>query len=156
MWSHEWLYMCTCTHIHLLMLSLMLFKWFYGRFPHTVPFLSRLLPSDVCKVHKCGSKIRMDCTLMDFNEMSWQRGDLSFVFNGENQHSGKIFCMWLKVTVFNTLTFMYIFLHPVFCEYKVLLVFKFNSSSVLLSSIHYPLSAEELLCVFIHWFYMHH
>lgn len=89
---------------------------------------------------------------MDFNEMSWQRGDLSFVFNGENQHSGKMFCMWLKVTVLNTLTCMYIFLRPVFCEYKVLLVFKFNCSSVLLSNIHYPLSAEELLCVFIHWF----
>ena len=58
---------------------------------HTVPFLSRLLPSDVCKIHKSGSKIRMDCTLMDFNEMSWQRGDLSFIFNGENQSSGKVF-----------------------------------------------------------------
>lgn len=65
-------------------------KW---EFHSWVPFLSRLLPSDVCKVHKCGSKIRMDCTLMDFNEMSWQRGDLSFVFNGENQHSDKNFIM---------------------------------------------------------------
>ena len=27
---------------------------------------------------------------MDFNEMSWQRGDLSFVFNGENQNSGEL------------------------------------------------------------------
>jgi len=54
-----------------------------------VPFLSRLLPSDLCKIHKCGEKIRVDCTLMDFNEMSWQRGDLSFVFNGEDQNNGK-------------------------------------------------------------------
>ncbi|XP_065906042.1 ankyrin repeat domain-containing protein 13C-like isoform X2 [Dysidea avara] len=65
-------------------------KWEF----HTwVPFLSRLLPSDLCKIHKCGEKIRVDCTLMDFNEMSWQRGDLSFVFNGEDQNNAKNFIM---------------------------------------------------------------
>ena len=50
-----------------------------------VPFLSRLLPNDVCKIHKTGASIRVDSTLQDFTEMRWSRGDLSFIFNGENR-----------------------------------------------------------------------
>lgn len=29
------------------------------------------------------SSNRMDSTLVDFTDMKWQRGDLTFVFNGE-------------------------------------------------------------------------
>ena len=36
---------------------------------------------------------------MDFNEMSWQRGDLSFVFNGENQNSGELMMYVLQLCV---------------------------------------------------------
>ncbi len=49
-----------------------------------VPFLSRLLPSDVVRVYKTGSCIRLDSTLGDFSEMRWSRGDLSFIFDGES------------------------------------------------------------------------
>ena len=49
-----------------------------------VPFLSRLLPSDVVRIYKCGSCIRLDSSLGDFSEMRWSRGDLSFIFDGES------------------------------------------------------------------------
>ena len=48
-----------------------------------VPLVSRILPSDVCKIHKAGSSIRLDTTLVDFTEMRWERGDISFIFRGD-------------------------------------------------------------------------
>uniref|UniRef100_A0A3Q2PG04 Ankyrin repeat domain-containing protein 13C-like n=1 Tax=Fundulus heteroclitus TaxID=8078 RepID=A0A3Q2PG04_FUNHE len=48
-----------------------------------VPLLSRILPSDACKIYKQGINIRLDTTLIDFNDMKCQRGDLSFIFNGD-------------------------------------------------------------------------
>ncbi|XP_033737390.1 ankyrin repeat domain-containing protein 13C-like isoform X2 [Pecten maximus] len=61
-------------------------KW---DFQSWVPLVSRILPSDVCKIHKKGCCIRLDTTLVDFNDMHWERGDITFVFNGEEdpQHS---------------------------------------------------------------------
>lgn len=50
-----------------------------------VPLVSRVLPSDVCKIHKSGASIRTDTTLVDFNDMSWERGDISFIFNGDQK-----------------------------------------------------------------------
>lgn len=46
--------------------------------------MSRILPSDICKIHKCGSSIRLDTTLVDFSDMRWERGDISFIFRGDN------------------------------------------------------------------------
>ena len=51
-----------------------------------MPLVSRILPSDICKIHKKGSSIRLDTTLLDFNDMKWERGDISFVFNGNHVH----------------------------------------------------------------------
>uniref|UniRef100_A0A8C8E3B7 Ankyrin repeat domain 13C n=1 Tax=Oryzias sinensis TaxID=183150 RepID=A0A8C8E3B7_9TELE len=48
-----------------------------------IPLLSRMLPSDACKIYKQGINIRLDTTLVDFNDMKCQRGDLSFIFNGD-------------------------------------------------------------------------
>ena len=58
--------------------------------PSTVPLLSRLLPSDVCRIYKTGACIRLDSTLGDFTEMRWSRGDLSFIFNGEDDRVGQL------------------------------------------------------------------
>ncbi|CAJ0955992.1 unnamed protein product, partial [Mesorhabditis belari] len=55
-------------------------KW---DFHSWIPLLSRMLPSDVCKIHKRGTKLRMDTTLVDFNEKSWERGDITFLFDAE-------------------------------------------------------------------------
>lgn len=49
----------------------------------TVPLVSRILPSDVCKIYKSGSSIRLDTTLVDFSDMRWERGDISFIFRGD-------------------------------------------------------------------------
>lgn len=43
-------------------------KW---DFQSWVPLVSRILPSDICRIYKRGSCIRMDSTLVDFNEMKW-------------------------------------------------------------------------------------
>lgn len=55
-------------------------KW---DFQSWVPLVSRILPSDICKIHKSGSKIRLDTTLVDFSEMKWERGDITFIFQGD-------------------------------------------------------------------------
>ncbi|XP_037642519.1 ankyrin repeat domain-containing protein 13C-like isoform X1 [Sebastes umbrosus] len=56
-------------------------------FQSWVPLLSRMLPSDACKIYKQGINIRLDTTLIDFTDMKCQRGDLSFIFNGEAEPS---------------------------------------------------------------------
>lgn len=43
-----------------------------------------MLPSDICRIHKSGSSIRLDTTLVDFSDMRWERGDISFIFRGDN------------------------------------------------------------------------
>lgn len=48
-----------------------------------VPLVSRILPSDICKIYKSGSNIRLDTTLVDFSDMRWERGDISFIFKGD-------------------------------------------------------------------------
>uniref|UniRef100_A0A8B9TY82 Ankyrin repeat domain-containing protein n=1 Tax=Anas zonorhyncha TaxID=75864 RepID=A0A8B9TY82_9AVES len=52
-------------------------------FQSSVPLLSRILPSDACKIHKQGINIRLDTTLIDFTDMKCQQGNLSFIFNGD-------------------------------------------------------------------------
>nr|XP_016925115.1 ankyrin repeat domain-containing protein 13C [Drosophila suzukii] len=56
------------------------FKW---DFQSWLPLVSRILPSDICRLYKCGASIRLDTTLVDFNDMRWERGDISFLFRGE-------------------------------------------------------------------------
>ncbi|XP_066924704.1 ankyrin repeat domain-containing protein 13C-like [Clytia hemisphaerica] len=58
-----------------------------------VPLLSRLLPSDVCKISKKGSAIRMDSTLIEFTDMKWKRGDITFLFRGDKETSENLIVM---------------------------------------------------------------
>jgi hypothetical protein len=79
-------------------------KW---DFESWIPLVSRFLPSDVCKLSKKGTKLRLDCTLGDLarnaastnnsspgnsdgpsgisaaSVVNWQRGDLTFIFDIE-------------------------------------------------------------------------
>ncbi|XP_053135906.1 ankyrin repeat domain-containing protein 13A isoform X3 [Hemicordylus capensis] len=55
-------------------------KW---EFTTWVPLLSRLCPSDVCRIWKSGTKLRVDITLLEFKNMSWGRGKRSLIFRGE-------------------------------------------------------------------------
>ncbi|NWR80509.1 AN13A protein, partial [Centropus unirufus] len=49
-----------------------------------VPLVSRVCPSDVCRIWKSGAKLRVDITLLGFENMSWERGRRSLIFKGED------------------------------------------------------------------------
>ncbi|KAI5642251.1 hypothetical protein NE865_05613 [Phthorimaea operculella] len=72
-------------------------KW---DFHSWVPLVSRILPSDVCKIYKSGSGIRLDTTLVDFTDMKWERGDISFIFQGEKIPSEALTVLDNKAKVF--------------------------------------------------------
>jgi len=55
-------------------------KWDFSSW---VPLVSRILPSDVCRISKRGASVRLDTTLVDFSEMKWERGDITFLYRGE-------------------------------------------------------------------------
>ena len=55
-------------------------KW---DFTSWLPLVSRILPSDICKISKKGACIRLDTTLVDFTEMRWERGDITFLYKGD-------------------------------------------------------------------------
>lgn len=59
-------------------------KW---EFTSWVPLVSRMCPSDTYKVYKSGSSVRIDTTLLGFDQSNWQRGSRSYVFRGHDDNA---------------------------------------------------------------------
>lgn len=51
--------------------------------PRSVPLVSKVCPSDVYRVWKRGSCLRVDTTLLGFEHMTWLKGRRSYIFKGE-------------------------------------------------------------------------
>merc|ERR1719429_869516 len=64
-------------------------KWDFSSW---VPLVSRILPSDICRISKKGANVRLDTTLVDFSEMKWERGDITFLYRGEEK-AAKALCV---------------------------------------------------------------
>lgn len=56
--------------------------------------MSRLCPSDVYKVYKRGANVRIDTTLLGFDNATWQRGNRTYIFKGQR----KLFALFFGST----------------------------------------------------------
>lgn len=45
--------------------------------------MSRLCPSDTYRVYKRGANVRIDTTLLGFDNATWQRGNRTYIFKGQ-------------------------------------------------------------------------
>lgn len=59
-------------------------KW---EFTSWIPLVSRVCPNDVCRIWKSGANLRVDSTLLGFENMTWIRGRRSYIFRGDGSNA---------------------------------------------------------------------
>lgn len=64
---------------------IVILSWIYNIVWFLVPLVSRMCPSDTYKIFKQGSNVRIDTTLLGFDQGNWERGNLSYIFLGQSK-----------------------------------------------------------------------
>lgn len=63
--------------------------------------MSKVCPSDVYRVWKSGSCLRVDTTLLGFEHMTWLKGRRSYIFKGEGVADTDSHCCLALVAVYD-------------------------------------------------------
>lgn len=66
-----------------------------------MPLVTRMCPSDTYRVYKQGSKVRIDSTLMGFEEYTWSRGNTSVIFQANGMSFNTFFFSYFIIVYDN-------------------------------------------------------